>query len=473
MTFSSASMALIEIDTIDNTPQKAEPRTLSIAFESLGCRLNHAESASLEGGFDAAGFRVLADNQQADIVVVNTCFVTAQAEAKCRSLIRRILKKTPKTFIAVTGCYAQADVEALKRVGGIDLIVGTEGKMDLPMRLHEAFEKEVVFSRGLPQKCAEPIIFHSPKISRDDFKVPALPVLETVTRPNVKIQDGCDFFCTFCIIPHTRGRSRSRDFDDVLKEAAAWAVRGHIEIVLTGVNLGEYDSNGRDLCDLITALEKIESLKRIRLSSIEPTTMPDRLIDLMANSKKLCAYLHLPLQSGCDRILADMDRRYTSAEYRELALKALRKIPNLCLGSDVMVGFPGEDVAAFQDTLSLIQSLPFSYLHVFPYSRREGTRVTRTNLQTVPPSIIKARSATLCSLSNERRQAFLKQSVSNEVEVLFESLSDAGVFSGFTENYLRVGVQVGANSEQDLSGQIHRVRIEQVENRLAMGSLLK
>ncbi len=469
MSLSARSTGLIEIEAFAPAVKKSKLPILSVAFESLGCRLNHSESASLEGGFEAAEFRVVGTGQRADIVVVNTCFVTTQAEAKCRGLIRRTLKKAPNTFIAVTGCYAQADVDALKKVGGIDLIVGTEGKMTLPLLLREVFEKEVAFSLGLPQKCPLPIVFHSPRISRDNFTIPTLPVLETVTRPNVKIQDGCDFFCTFCIIPHTRGRSRSRRFDDVLREVSDWAARGHLEIVLTGVNLGEYQSEGYDLCDLIEAIEKIDGLKRIRLSSIEPTTLPEKLIALMARSKKLCAYLHLPLQSGCDRILTDMDRRYTREEYHELALSAIKKIPNLCLGSDVMVGFPGEDEAAFQETLSLIESLPFSYLHVFPYSRREGTRVTRTNLQAVPPAIIKARSAKLCSLSDERRQAFLTQAIGEEVEVLFESLTNTGLFSGFTANYLRVGI----NTDKDLSGQIHRVRIDGVTNGLVIGSLLK
>ncbi len=463
-----ASTNLIEIDAIDHKPREIRPRHLSIAFESLGCRLNHSESASLEGGFDPTEFRVVGAGQGADIVVVNTCFVTTQAESKCRGLIRRILKKSPNTFIVVTGCYAQADVDALQKLGGIDLIVGTEGKMALPELLREAFEQEVSFIQGLPQKCPLPIVFHSSRISREDFTIPALPVRETLTRPNVKIQDGCDFFCTFCIIPHTRGRSRSRRFDDVLREASAWAARGHLEIVLTGVNLGEYDSDGHDLCDLIEAIEQVDGLKRIRLSSIEPTTIPEKLLDLMASSKKLCAYLHIPMQSGSDRILSDMDRRYTREEYRELAQSAIKKIPNLCLGSDVMVGFPGEDEAAFQETYSLIESLPFSYLHVFPYSRREGTRVTRTDLRAVDPLTIKARSAQLCSLSNERRQAFLSRAVGEKVDVLFENLNDEGIFSGFTENYLRVGI----NTDNNLSGQIHPVRIEGVKKGFAIGSLM-
>jgi len=462
------SAHLIEIESIGHRPRKKRSRALSVAFESLGCRLNHSESASLEGGFDAEVFRVVKAGQEADVVVINTCFVTAQAASKCRGLIRRILKKAPDTFIAITGCYAQADVDALTKLGGIDLIVGTEGKMTLPALLQKAFSQEVTFSNDLPQKRPVPIVFHSAKISRDDFTIPALPVLETVTRPNVKIQDGCDFFCTFCIIPHTRGRSRSRQFKDVLREVFAWAARGYLEIVLTGVNLGEYDSEGYDLCDLIEAIEKVDGLKRIRLSSIEPTTIPDKLLNLMGRSQKLCSYLHLPLQSGCDRILSDMDRRYTNKEYRELALSAVEKIPNLCLGSDVMVGFPGEDEAAFQETLSLIQSLPFSYLHVFPYSKREGTRVTRTNFQSVDPSTIKARSAQLCSLSNERRQAFLTQSIGGEVDVLFENLNDEGLYSGFTENYIRVGVK----TDKNLSGQIQRVRIDEATKKLALGSLI-
>jgi len=290
--------------------------------------------------------------------------------------------------------------------------------------------------------------------------------LEQTTRPNVKIQDGCDFFCSFCIIPNTRGRSRSRDFEDVLREVRAWGERGRLEIVLTGVNLGEYYSEGHDLADLIEAMEKIDGLRRIRISSIEPTTISDRLVDLMAKSKKLCPYLHLPLQSGCNRLLSDMGRHYTQEDYRSFVLDTQEKIPHLGLGTDVMVGFPGEDDAAFQETVSLIESLPFSYLHVFPFSRREGTRVTRSDLPPVHPAVIKARAAALCALS-EKRRTFYRGAIGKTVQVLFETKRVDGRFSGLTDHYIRVAVA----SDDNLSGRILPVRIDAVEGKFAEGVL--
>lgn len=458
-----------ELQTIPALIQIAPEQNpaLTVSFQALGCRLNQSESGALSGGFDAAGFRVIAAGEPADLCVINTCSVTGQAESKCRALVRRILRKNPRTFMILTGCYAQSGVDALRQMPGVDLIAGTNHKMSLPQLVQGIIGG--YSGAGAPlQKRDLPLIFHNPQISRSEFTVPNLSVFDHTTRPNVKIQDGCDFFCTFCIIPYTRGRSRSRSFDDVILEASIWASRGHSEIVLTGVNLGEYQSQDKDLVDLIRALEAIQGLQRIRISSIEPTTISPALLDLMRISKKLCSYLHLPLQSGSDVILSAMDRRYTRQTYMDFVREATSLIPNLGLGTDVMVGFPGEDEEAFQETVSLIKSFPFSYLHVFPYSRRKGTRVTRGALSAVHPTIIKQRTKILCQLSDQLRSTFYRSSIGQTVSVLFESKNQDGIFTGLTDNYIRVGLE----TNEDLSGLVKSVQIDTVKEGLALGRLV-
>lgn len=443
--------------------QMVPPGKPAVSFHTLGCRLNQSESASLGAAFYSVGYRVVDETASADLAVINTCSVTEQAEAKCRNLIRKILKQNPETFIAVTGCYAQVGVDALRKMPGIDLIAGTEFKMDLPKLVEEVFEGRP------PAKRTAPMVFHTPKISRSDFTIESYAAFDQATRPNIKIQDGCDFFCSFCIIPTTRGRERSRKLDDILLETSIWVARGHREIVLTGVNLGNYRSEGEDLADLIDALEAIDGLDRIRISSIEPTTVSDRILDRMARGGKLCPYLHLPLQSGSDAVLSAMGRRYTRREYLDFARQAMGRIPNLGLGTDVMVGFPGEGEKEFSETLALIEALPFSYLHVFPFSMRKGTRVKKMDLAPVPSRVIKARSRILCDLSRRRRMAFYSGAIGETVDVLFETRNDAGLFCGLTANYIRVGVK----SEGDLAGRLGSVRIEAVGDGLARGRLIE
>ncbi len=447
----------------------AKPRqTGTVSFRTLGCRLNQSESGALAGGFDAIGFCVVGDDAPAELCIINTCSVTHQAESKCRALIRRILKKSPKTFIILTGCYAQSGVDVLRKMPGVDLIAGTNDKMSLPQLVQGIIAGYSGTASPL-QKRDTPLVFHNPQISRSEFTIPNLSVFDHMTRPNVKIQDGCDFFCTFCIIPYTRGRSRSRAFEDVVLEARIWAERGHCEIVLTGVNLGEYQSQGKDLLGLILALETIEGLQRIRISSIEPTTISSELLHLMGRSKKLCSYLHLPLQSGSDATLSAMDRRYSRQDYMDFVQEAMSLVPDLALGTDVMVGFPGEDETAFQETLTLIQAFPFSYLHVFPYSQRKGTRVTRGDLLPVHPKVIKQRTKILCALSDRLRSTFYRRAIGKTVSVLFENKNRDGLFTGLTENYIRVGVK----TEEDLSGCVKWVQIDTVKENLAHGRLIE
>ncbi len=437
----------------------------TMTLHALGCRLNQSEGGSLLSGFRASGFReVGAGGGRADFCVIHTCAVTAEAEAECRRLIRKTLRENPETFIAVTGCWAQVGVEAIRKIPGVDLIAGTEQTATLPDLIRNLFAERPMV------KQSEPLVFHlAPTRKRGDFTVDHYAAFDHATRPNVKIQDGCDFFCSFCIIPFTRGREKSRRLADVVLEASVWAAQGKREIVLTGVNLGQYASGAARLIDLLDALEAVEGLRRIRISSIEPTTVPRELLIRMGQGGKICPYLHLPLQSGSNAILSAMGRRYTREVYADFVGEATALVPHLGLGTDVMVGFPGEGEREFEETVSLLEGLPFSYLHVFPYSERPGTRLTRMNRPAGPAvGAVKKRADTLRRLSARMRRAFYARHVGQAVEVLFEESHAAGEGLGLTPDYMRVKVATNEN----LAGQIRTVKIEQADGTFAFGSLV-
>lgn len=400
-----------------------------VSFYTVGCRLNQAETSLLQDGFRQKGFHPVAYGQETDLLVVNSCTVTEGAESDCRRVVRQVLRHSPQAFVAVIGCFAQTGLQALRRVEGIDLIVGNQFKMRLP----DLFPPE---SRLTKQ--TTPQVQHS-RIDPENFLLEGVGEY-TTTRANLKIQDGCQFMCAFCLIPFARGRERSRVREDALREAEALVARGHRELVLTGVNIGQYEDEGRGLLELIQDLEAIEGLDRIRISSIEPTTVPEGLLAHMAISKKLCRHLHVPLQSGDDHILRAMNRRYTVNEYRRWMEQALDGIPGLCFGTDIMVGFPGEGIREFQQTCQIVQELPFAYVHVFSYSPRPGTASLRLP-DAVHPSVIKQRSRELRRLSALKRQAFDQQFLGQEVSVLFESEETNGYWTGLTDHYIRVSVR--------------------------------
>jgi threonylcarbamoyladenosine tRNA methylthiotransferase MtaB len=334
------------------------------SFYTLGCRLNQAETAIISNTFKAKGYDVVDFGKPTDVCVINTCTVTEKADAECRKLVRQILRRSPEAFVAVVGCYAQIGTDALQEIDGIDLIVGSEEKM----RLSDFID--------VPHKLPAPLI-RKKKISRTPFTIGSVGNYEHAIRANLKIQDGCDFMCSFCVIPFARGRARSRAFWDIQREAIELVERGHKEIVLTGVNIGTYKFQDKALLDVIKMLECIEGLGRIRISSIEPTTIPMELIDHMAESTKLCRHLHIPIQSGDDAVLQNMRRLYSVSEYADFLELVQRRIPEICFGTDVMVGFPGEGEGEFQNTSKLLKELPLAYFHVFPFSERGGTAAAR------------------------------------------------------------------------------------------------
>ena len=332
--------------------------------------------------------------------------------------------------------------------------MGTQYKMRLPDYLPAP-------DRLMKQPAPE--LRHSRTIEREDFVLPGTAYTDS-TRALLKIQDGCDVMCSFCLIPFARGRERSRVLDDVLREARELAAHGYRELVLTGVNIGRYDHQGADLVDLIQALETIPAVTRIRISSIEPTTVSQELLEYMATSPKLCRYLHVPLQSGDDRILEAMNRRYTAREYEALMDRAFSLMPDLGFGTDLMVGFPGEDERAFEHTTEFASRLPFSYFHVFTYSPRPGTPAARLE-QSLGPATIQARRRLLTELSHTKTMAFYEQHIGRTLSVLFERGARDGFRTGTAGNFLRVAVA----AEQEMAGIVRDVTVAGIMDGLAYG----
>jgi len=426
------------------------------SLHTLGCRLNQAETAVLATRLRRDGYRVVEFGEPTDLLVVNTCSVTEDAERTCRYVIRKTLRHSPGAFVAVTGCYAQTGVQALRTIPGIDLIVGNQFKWDLPSFLPapHALKKQ-----------PDPEVLHTRTIDREDFTLPEYGEPDS-TRALLKVQDGCNIMCSFCIIPFARGHERSRLRDDVIREAEILVAGGYKEIVLTGVNIGQYRQGEIDLAGLIAQLEAIEGLDRIRISSIEPTTITNALLDRMASSSKLCPYLHIPLQSGDDTILSAMRRPYNLEEFTRLIRRTLAAIPHLGLGTDIMVGFPGETEEAFEHTLGLVRELPFSYLHVFAYSQRPGTAASKLPDQ-VPVIVARQRAKILAEVSRLKRLAFAERHIGSAVSVLFESGEIDGFRLGVTANFLKVAVP----SSIDLTNHLKEVRIIGASDRWALGQL--
>ncbi len=393
---------------------------------TLGCRLNQAESHLIRDRLTAAGYTVVPFGEKADLGIINTCTVTREADAKCRKAIRQFVSRNPGAFTAVIGCYSQMGAAAIAEIEGVDLIVGNQDKF------------AVLDHLGLG-KNEKPVILRD-RINRNDFSIDYVGDIPFDKRANLKVQDGCDFMCSFCVIPFARGRARSRDWENTLGEARAAAARGIRELVLTGVNIGTYDNSGRGIVELVDALDRIPDLLRVRISSIEPTTVPLELLDRMADpDHSLLPFLHLPLQSGSDRVLGLMRRKYSMDEYRSFVLEAVRRVPGLCLGTDIMVGFTGETGEDFEETCRQFLDLPFAYTHVFPFSEREGTLVMQREEGWVDPGERNRRCAVLRGLSSRKRSRFMEEHVGRRARVLLEDPRDQG-FPGYTENYIRVRV---------------------------------
>ncbi len=426
----------------------------TVALHTLGCRLNQAETAIIANSLKKQGFEIVEFGQKADLTIINTCTVTEQADSKCRQAVRQSLRKNPDSFVAVVGCYAQMAVDTISQIEGVDLIMGNEHKMRLGEYLSDTLEKN-----------GQPLIVHSAKISKQPFVIESTGLYDTHTRANLKIQDGCNFVCSFCIIATARGPARSREFDDLVKEAEELAEMGFKEIVLTGVNIGTYRFEDRNFIDVLKRLERIDGLQRIRISSIEPTTVTAELLDYIADSEKICRHLHIPLQSADDKILESMRRKHTFADFEQIVDYAIKKMPDIGLGTDIMVGYPGEGDEQFVNTKKRVADLPLAYFHVFTYSDRKGTTSFKLKPK-VPPQIKKTRTRIMIEMGKRKKIAFYQSFIGKTAPVLFEQEFE-GYWEGFTDNYMRVKVQ----SKRNLKNQILAVRLTEIQDEKIRGVL--
>ena len=409
-----------------------------VSFHTLGCKLNYAETASLERQFVDRGFAIVPFNEQSDVCIVNTCSVTERADRECRQLVRRALRISPDAFVAVLGCYAQLQPEEIASIDGVDVVLGASEKFDL-FTYAESF-----------QKFDAPKIFVAPISDVADFGPAYSGGVDDRTRAFLKVQDGCDFNCSFCTIPLARGKSRSQSLEDTVMQAKHLVDNGYKEIVLTGVNVGDYGKrNDESLVTLLRRLDRVNGLKRIRVSSIEPNLLSRDLLDFWIESKKVCNHFHLPLQSGSDDILRKMRRRYSTSEYADLVYSIKERCPDAGIGIDVIVGFPGETDAQFMKTYDFLHELPASYFHVFTYSERPHTPSLELRGR-VEPRIRYRRSDMLRTLSQQKKQSFYRSQIGTSHSVLIESSVENNMLSGYTENYIRVSLPYNSSLENTI-----------------------
>lgn len=419
----------------------------TVALHTLGCKLNAAETSMIGRQFIERGFEVVDFGEPADVYVVNTCSVTERADRECRQLIRRALRSSAHPFIVVTGCYAQLAPEQIASIDGVDVVLGTREKFHL-------FEYVTAF-----RKNEIPRVHVSDVATVDEFGPAFSTGIGGRTRAFLKIQDGCDYNCSFCTIPRARGASRSQNPDDTLRQAQMLVEQGYREIVLTGVNVGDYGrKSGTNLLMLLEKLTALRGLDRLRISSIEPNLLNREIIDFVASNDMMCKHFHIPLQSGSDDILRRMRRRYTSGQYRNLIHTITQHIPECGIGVDVIVGFPGETETHFDDTHRFLADLPVSYLHVFTYSERSDTPAA-TFGNVVEPAARSRRNHKLRVLGLMKRHEFATRWLGATVPVLLEGDVEAGLRFGFTSNYLRVAVPAGSAVENT----IVPVRVDSVD----------
>ncbi len=394
------------------------------AFYTLGCKLNFSETSTISRDLEEAGYAKIDFDQGADVYVINTCSVTDQADKKCRNIVRKALSYNPDAFVVVIGCYAQLKPKEIASIKGVDLVLGAQEKFNIL----EYLENKV--------KSKEAIIKNS-HIKHTTTFFPGYSVGDR-TRSFFKVQDGCNYFCSFCTIPLARGRSRSGTIKETVKKAKELAENPIKEVVLTGVNIGDFGYGSKEnFYELIRKLDNVEGIERYRISSIEPDLLSENIIKFVKESKRFLPHFHIPLQSGSDKLLSKMRRKYDTSLYRSRINFIKNIMPNACIGIDVIVGFPGESIEEFNKTLDFINSLPVSYLHVFTYSERANTTAPKMENE-VPIEIRRERSKKLRILSLKMKRAFYETQISKKEKVLFEQQEENGNIYGFTENYVKV-----------------------------------
>jgi len=439
------------MDNIIQHTVKTDTCDTRVAFHTLGCKLNFSETATIANSVEKENFKIVSFESFAEVYVINTCSVTENAEKRVKVLVKRVLKKNPAGFIILIGCYAQLQPKVIAALDGVDMVLGASEKFKL---------KEYI--QDLSKKPKAQV--YSCEIESVDFYESSYSTNER-TRAFLKVQDGCDYKCTYCTIPRARGVSRSDTLENVIQNANRIAHAGLKEIVLTGVNIGDYGKGEKGdkahkntFLELITALDSLEPINRIRISSIEPNLLSLEIISFVAKSERFVPHFHIPLQSGSDRILKSMKRRYLSSMYEDRVKFIKSLMPDSCIGVDVIVGYPGETDEAFLETYHFLNDLPISYLHVFSYSERPNTEAISFK-GIVPPEVRSKRSKMLRALSVKKRRAFYESQLDKTVEVLFEGENKKGYITGFSKNY----VKVRAPWNPDWINTIRKVKLNKID----------
>lgn len=408
----------------------------TVAFTTLGCRVNQYDTDAMRGLFIQSGYTPVDFDEKADIYVINTCSVTNMGERKSRQLIRKAKRTNEDAYIIVMGCYAQLAPEAIATIDGVNLVIGTNNRhrvVELVEQL-ESTEKQISIVRNIMEQATfEEMPLYGNEIDK--------------ARAFMKIQEGCNNYCTFCIIPYTRGKLKSRRVEDIVKEAKRLVEHGYHEIVLTGIHLGNYGIElleKPNLAHVVKALLEIPGLERIRLGSIESVEVSEELVDLMAKDPRFCTHLHLPLQAGSDHILKLMNRHYNLQEFKDLIARLRSRIPGLAITTDIIAGFPGETDEDFEETMRTVEEIGFTHIHAFPYSKREGTPAATMEDQ-VPEAVKKTRVALLKSLGQKGLQKFAEQMIGKPAEILIEREED-GYYLGFTNEYIHGKIKKGTTA---------------------------
>lgn len=434
------------------SPLKADGVATRIAFHTLGCKLNFSETATIARNIEQESFKRVSFDEFAQVYVINTCSVTENADKRLKGLVKKVLKQNPNGFVVVIGCYAQLQPQAIAALKGVDLVLGAAEKFKLNAYLQDLTKP----SKGVIHSCEiEAVDFYEHSYSLNDR-----------TRAFLKVQDGCDYKCTYCTIPQARGVSRSDRLENIIESAYQIAAAGLKEIVLTGVNIGDYGKgekgnkkHAHTFLELIQALDEVGPIDRIRISSIEPNLLNESIISFVAQSNRFVPHFHIPLQSGSDKILKSMKRRYLSSLYKQRVGWIKDLMPHACIGADVIVGYPGETEKDFLETYQFISSLPLSYLHVFTYSERPNTEAERME-NSVPHSVRSKRSKMLRALSIKKRRAFYESQLGQTAEVLFEDENKKGYSTGFSQNYIKVRTPWNPA----LSNTIQRVQLDHIDD---------
>ena len=417
-----------------------------VAFYTLGCKLNFSKTSTIGRAFEAAGYAKVKFDDTPDIFVINTCSVTENADKKCRQLVKKALKINPNGFVAIIGCFAQLKPKQIAEIPGVDIVLGANEKFNIVEHI-ESLEKN------------EETIISNENIKKTKEFIPAFSMGDR-TRSFLKIQDGCDYFCTFCTIPLARGKSRNASIETTIGEAKKIAATEVKEVVLTGVNIGDFgQGDDENFFELTKALDTVDGIDRFRISSIEPNLLSDEIIEFCLNkAQRFVPHFHIPLQSGSDKLLKAMRRKYERSVF-ENRVKAIKQFaPNACIGADVIVGFPGETDEDFLETVQFINQLDVSYLHVFTYSERANTTAIKLG-DPVPMNVRKERSKQLHILSDKKKRAFYESNIGKIGTVLFENEENGGVMHGFTENY----VKVKTNYDAKLANTFQNVQLTEID----------